>query len=363
MKIDLLKNWGKSAADAMRGLLLFLLVLSGIPAFPSLHAADAPAVKKPDTRITLPYVAWDAYMLGIDTPEKVRELRASRKRVPTVGLVSFSGLTRERHKKFLGDGREIEYAFGKPAGPKSMHDNYQISEVLQIAAHLGVAMRIRVYHVADAKQFAAALARAGKESEIVITYHSVWRSVKPLAEAIAANPGTLYIAPYAEIAGRPPTGNSLQSRARHPDGTGLRNFITTIPLARNAKGSLMVPSCRNAKDSETINVVAPSSYASGRGETCPSVGVTTVVAAYIVSAAPEKLSAEAIIRLMLDNVSVPETRMLSLVNYNRTSVRTLRDRLRDLTSVDAVGIRRLEADGVLDLWKIHRAMHAPPHRR
>ena len=340
---------------------ILFIVLSGILGSFALRAEDKPPVEKTDTRIKLPHVAWDAWMLGIDTPEKIQALRNSRKRIPVIGLVSFTGLKREVHQKNLDDGREIEYVIGKPAGPKSMHDNYQISEVLQIAKHLGVAMRIRVYRVANASQFAAALARAGKESDIVLTYHSMWSAVPPMAKAIADNPRTLYIAPYAQIGSKPPTGKSLQARARHPDGTGLRNFITAIPLARNSKGLLINPLRRDKNDSETINVVSPSSYASGRGETCPSAGVAAVVAAYIVSSAPkEKISPDEIVRLMVSNSAVPEKRMLGVVNYNASSVKSLRKCLKGLNTPDATGIRRLEAEGVLDLWNIYRAMHKTP---
>ena len=340
--------------------ILFLLLFALFGSF-ALRAEDKPPVKKTDTRIKLPYAAWDAYMLGIDTPEKVKSLRDSRKRIPVIGLVSFSGLKREVHQKHLDDGREIEYVMGKPAGPNSMHDNYQISEVLQIARRLGIAMRIRVYRVSSASQFAAALARAGKESDIVLTYHSMWSGIEPMAKAIADNPRTLYIAPYAQIAKKPPTGRSLQARARHPDGTGLRNFITAVPFARNAKGLLINPLRRDKNDSETINVVSPSSYASGRGETCPSAGVAAVVAAYIVSSSPkEKISPDEIVRIMVSNSSVPEKRMLGVVNFNATSVKSLRKNLKGLNTPDATGIRRLEAEGVLDLWNICCSMHKTP---
>lgn len=341
----------------MRGIMLSLLLLASFLLSCSLSAEETLRDKKTDAGITLSYVVWDAYMLGIDTPERIREIRAARKRIPVIGLVSFTGVRREIHQGLLDDGRDIEYVLGEPSSPNAMHDNYQISEVLQIARHIGLAVKIRVYHAVGLEEFAMALRRAGQEADIVITYHSVWQGVPALAEAIAANPKTLYIAPYAEIASRPPTGTSIQGRARHPDGTGLRNFITTIPLSRNAKGMLLMPSRRDGNDSETINVVAPSSYAGSRGETCPSVGVTAVVAAYIVSALPSpKTAAEEIIRLMLKNASVPEQRMLSLVNYDVASVKTLREHLRNLHDIDSTGLRRLEAEGVLDLWRIHLAI-------
>lgn len=341
-----------------------LLILTCCLLLFSIPAEEAAPAEKPDTRITLSYVIWDAYMLGIDTPEKIQELRGARKRIPVIGLVSFSGVRREIHEGLLDDGRDIEYVLGEPSSPNAMHDNYQISEVLQIARYIGLAVKIRVYHAVNHGQFTEALRRAGQETDIVITYHSIWQGVEALAEAIAANPKTLYIAPYAEIATQPPTGTSIQGRARHPDGTGLRNFITTIPLSRNAKGMLLTPSRRDANDFETINVVAPSSYAGSQGETCPSVGVTAVAAAYIVSALPSpKTSAEEIIRFMLKNTSVPEQRMLSLVNYDAASIETLRLHLRDLHELDATGFRRLEAEGVLDLWKIHLSVKAEAERQ
>ena len=51
--------------------------------------------------------------------------------------------------------------------------------------------------------------------------------------------------------------------------------------------------------------------------------------------------------------TVPEARMLSLVNFDQSSVALLREHLGDLTSVDQTGIQRLEVNGVLDLWNVH----------
>ena len=295
----------------------------------------------------LKYVEWDAHMLGVDTPEKVAALKSSVKRVPVIGLVGFSGINTKVLKK------NVEYACG-PKQHRNMHDTYQISEVMQIARKVGFAVKVRVYPAKDHAEIAGAFRRAGKEADIVITYFSYWRDTEPMAAAIAANPGTLYISPYVQV-GKKPTNESLQSKGRHPAGGGLRNFVTALPLCRHRPGGkLMTPLHRDAKDSETVNFIAPSSYASSRGETCPSAGVTAVVAAYIAAASPEKVPAEKIVEVMLRSTSIPEARMLKLSDFDTRSVENLRASFSALTQPDSVGIRRLEAEGVLDLWKVYQ---------
>ena len=233
-----------------------------------------------------------------------------------------------------------------------MHDTYQISEVQQIAGRMGIPLKIKVYFVHKNLSTAEAFRLAGKETDLVITYSSYWNGIKPMQDSVAANPETLYISPYVEI-GPKRTNTSFQGGARHPDGSGLRNFITVIPLSRHKpSGQLLVPSSRDQNDTETITLAAASSYASSRGETCPSAGVAAVAAAYIIAASPGKLTAEEIIGILLRNVSVPEERMLKLRDFNRDSVMELRKSLSVLTGKDRLGIRRMEAEGILDLWKI-----------
>lgn len=333
------------------------LLLSSILAAAAMFAAGknaAPAPKKPvnPSGEKLKYVEWDARMLGIDTPEKAAAIRKSVKRVPVIGLVGFSGINTKVLKK------NIEYAYG-PKQHRGMHDTYQISEVMQIARRVGFPVKIRVYLAKDHAQIAEALRRAGQESDIVITYFSYWKETKPMIAAIAANPETLYISPYVQV-GKRPTNLSLQSHARHPAGGGLRNFVTSLPLCRHRPGGkLMTPLHRDANDNETVNFIAPSSYASSRGETCPSAGVTAVVAAYIAAASPDKVPAEKIIGIMLRSASIPEERMLKLSDFDAQSVKNLRASLHALGKPDSVGIRRLEAEGVLDLWKIHNDIATP----
>ena len=326
---------------------LILAVLAAFPAFAA-GKKTAPAPEKPvnPAGAKLKYVEWDAHMLGVDTPEKSAAIKKSVKRVPVIGLVGFSGINTKVLKK------NVEYAYG-PKQHRNMHDTCQISEVMQIARKVGFAVKVRVYPAKDHAGIAEAFRRAGKETDIVITYFSYWKETKPMIAAIAANPGTLYISPYVQV-GKRSTNLSLQSHARHPAGGGLRNFVTSLPLCRHKPaGKLLTPLHRDKNDDETVNFIAPSSYASGRGETCPSAGVTAVVAAYIAAASPEKVPAEKIIEIMLRSASIPEERMLKLCDFDARSVENLRASLSALAKPDSVGIRRLEAAGVLDLWRVH----------
>lgn len=314
----------------------------------SLFAADLTDAQKQTTpRLKLKYVDWDHYMLGIDTTQKKHKVKQLVKRTPVIALVSFSGLNKNALKYV-----DIEYKYG-PSRHRGMHDTYQISEVFQIARGLGIKIKFKVYMAADHTQIAEAFRLAGKEADIVITYYSFWHNYKAMQNAVAENPDTLYISPYVEVKNRR-TNTCFQGGARHPDGTGLKNLITSIPLCRHKpSGRLLTPSCRDKNDIETINFVAPSSYASSLGETCPSAGVTAVAAAYIASTSEKKMKAEDIISIMLRNTSFPGQRMLKLQDFNVKSVELLSSCLKKLTAPDANGIRRLESDGVLDLWKIY----------
>lgn len=336
-----------------------LLLIFGIAcSFGLTTRGDTPKSATKESRKTLKYCHWEAFMLGIDSPAKFSSLKAAVKRQPIIALVTPSGVNREVLKGVLNSGHELEYITGSPQSCKNNHDNYQISEVLQIAKVLGFSIKVLVYQAETPQALAEAFKGAGQKADIVITYHSFWgNEYRKLAQSLIDNTKTLYIAPYAEIQSKPPTGTSFQGNASHPDGTGIANFITTIPLARNSQGVLLTPSCRDKKDSETINFIAPSSYASGPGETCPSVGVTAVTAAYIASTQINPIPATRMIKIMRDNLSLPDKRMLMLVNYNHKSVENLRSHLKRLTSPDKAGIRRLERPGVLDLWQIYCALN------
>ena len=325
---------------------LILALLAAVFLFAAGKKNTEPEKPANPSGLKLKYVEWDAHMLGVDSPEKIAALKKSVKRVPVIGLVGFSGINTRILQK------NVEYAYG-PKRHRSMHDTYQISEVMQIAKRVGFPVKVRVYLAQDHAEIAEAFRRAGKEADIVLTYFSYWRDTEPMAAAIAANPETLYISPYVQV-GKRSTNESLQSKGRHPAGGGLRNFVTSLPLCRHRPGGkLMTPLHRNANDGETVNFIAPSSYASGRGETCPSAGVTAVVAAYIAAASPEKVPAEKIVAIMLRNTAIPEARMLELSDFDARSVKNLRASLSALTKPDSVGIRRLEAEGVLDLWKVY----------
>ena len=307
------------------------------------------AVAFAEEKLHLSFIDWDVYMLGIDTPEKAEEIRKSVKRIPVIALVSFSGVNEDTIKN------GIEYVSG-PFKSRGMHDTYQIYEVVEIAKKLGVSLKIKVYTAENTEQLAEGFRQAGKNADIVIVYSSIWQDPSPFHESISENPNTLYISPYVEV-GEYRTVNSFQGGARHPDGTGLRNFITTIPLSRyNPSGKLLSPSCRDKDDTETVTVAVPSSYASSFGETCPSAGVTAAVAAYIASTSEAKIPAEQIIKTILKNTSFPEKRMLKLKDFDSEAVEMLRKSLKTLTAPDAVGIRRLESDGILDIWKIHQSL-------
>ena len=143
---------------------LILAIMAALALFAA-GKKTASATEKPvnPSGAKLKYVEWDAHMLGIDTPEKVAALKQSVKRVPVIGLVGFSGINTKILKK------NVEYAYG-PKQHRNMHDTCQISEVMQITRKVGFAVKVRVYLAKNHAEIAEAFRRAGKETDIVLTY-------------------------------------------------------------------------------------------------------------------------------------------------------------------------------------------------
>jgi hypothetical protein len=68
------------------------------------------------------------------------------------------------------------------------------------------------------------------------------------------------------------------------------------------------------------------------------------------------MTPDEVVNLMTSTAAVPEAEMLNLKNFTSQSVADLKDHLAKLTAPDALGIRRLESKGVLNLWNIYLAL-------
>jgi len=163
-----------------------------------------------------------------------------------------------------------------------------------------------------------------------------------------AGNGRVHPPSYAETG--PPTSQTPQGHAHRPWGNGIDHFVTVAPLARKGDGSLCPVSARDERDTEVINFVAPSFYASGPGGTCPSAVVATAVACYLYAAAPRRPVPAEVISLMRRTSKVDEALIASTPPFSRATVETFRDAVRSYSRSPAGGRRKLDAPGLLNLY-------------
>lgn len=299
---------------------------------------------------------WELQMLGVTDAARLAQARALvTKRLVRLALVGEGGLSRKVLRPHLYRGCTMVYRTGGDSG-RGAHDTGQIAVILDLLGALGVRVHLTSYQPPDDfAQLAAAFAAAGQEADIVVTYHSFWgKGVQHLVQALASRPEALFLGPYGEI-GEPRTGTSLQAHACKPwDARGsLPNFFTCAPLARKSDGSVLIPSHRDAQDTEVINFIAPSYYASGPGGTCPSVGVVAAVAATACAAAPHPLTREALVALLRQSVTVDEAALTSAPPFTTEHLTKLRASLATLQEPDAGHVRKVENAGVVSLWGVH----------
>jgi len=298
--------------------------------------------------------AWEIRLLGLDTPEKLRQLRELSGRRPVVladvgtGGVSVSVLAGRGGKNV-----SIEYRMG-PNFPncdpkRNTHDTQMIRCITDITCALGVKLKVLVYQPADKPaQIARAFTEAGKEADIICFYQSYWGDNRPILAALRNADRALIISPYAETG--PPTSRTPQGHAHRPWGKGIDHFVTVVPLARKDNGSLCPVSDRDEHDTEVINFVAPSFYASSRGGTCPSALVATAAACYLYAAAPRRPAPAEVISLMRQTSKVDESLIASTPPFSRATAETFKKAVQSYTHPPAGKRRKLDAPGLLNLY-------------
>ena len=335
-------------------------VLASICLFGASTSAPGPATApaRPPSAKQMPPVAvgaaWEIRLLGLDTPEKLRQLRELSGRRPVVladvgtGGVSVSVLAGRGGKNV-----SIEYRMG-PNFPncdpkRNTHDTQMIRCITDITCALGVKLKVLVYQPADKPaQIARAFTEAGKEADIICFYQSYWGDNRPILAALRNADRALIISPYAETG--PPTSRTPQGHAHRPWGKGIDHFVTVVPLARKDNGSLCPVSDRDEHDTEVINFVAPSFYASSRGGTCPSALVATAAACYLYAAAPRRPAPAEVISLMRQTSKVDESLIASTPPFSRATAETFKKAVQSYTHPPAGKRRKLDAPGLLNLY-------------
>jgi len=303
---------------------------------------------------------WELQMLGVTDAARLAQARALvTNRLVRLALVGEGGLSRKVLLPHLYRGCTMVYRTGGDSG-RGAHDTGQIAVILDLLGALGVRVHLTSYQPADDfAQVAAAFAAAGEEADLVVTYHSFWgEKVTLITDAMASRPDAVFLAPYGEV-GEPRTSTSMQAHSYKPwDPHGsLPNLFTCTPLARKSDGSVLIPSHRDAADTEIINFIAPSYHASGPGGTCPSVGVVAAVAAYACAAAPHPLTREALVARLRQSVTVDEAALTSAPPFTAAHMAKLRASLATLQEPDAGHPRKVDLPGVMSLSRLVQALN------
>ncbi len=335
-----------------RELRAMVLCAVALPLLGALSWAQAPALTGAD---------WELRALGVTTPERLETLRAEASQRPvTLAIVGQGGVSKSLLEPKLIEGNTLEYRQwpeGQDPDPRdNTHDTQAAHVILDLTLKLGLEVRLLVYHAGESwDSVAQAFAAAGAEADIVALYQSFWGDVLRLAESIGQAERALFISPYVEV-GEPATNTCLQSYAVKPWADGYDHFVTVIPLARSQPNALISPLNRPELDTEVVNFIAPSFYASSAGGTCPSAEVAAAVAAWIIAASPEKPSPEAIVELMRQGSVIDRESLASLPEFTEEAIAAIEQHIAALSSPPAGERRRLDAAGVLNLWAVRAAL-------
>jgi len=301
-------------------------------------------------------------MLGVSEGSRLDQVRGiGLRRAVTVAIVGQGGVSKARLAALLTEGNSLEYRGGAKDPESNTHDTGMARVTLELTSRLGIGVRLLAYQPgASFQEVAQAMAQAGAEADIVAFYQSFWgENITYIADSIRDAESCLFISPYVEYQSRP-TSTCVQAHSDKPWAEGFPNFITVVPLSRKAPGRILSPSSREG-DTEIINFVAPSYYASGAGGTCPSAAVAASVAAYIVAASEEEPSPAQIVELMRDTVAVDAATLTSVPEYGDDSVAEVAAHIRALVSPEAGADRKLDALGVLNLWQTYQRITASPN--
>ena len=306
---------------------------------------------------------WELSALGVTTEDRLTDLRnLSCRRPVTLAIVGTGGISRRQLSSRL-DGQARLRCCQCPDYPdcdprKDTHDTGQARVILDLTRALGIRVKLLYYQPADSNpEIAKAFAEAGRRADIVITFQSYWGNAGSIIDSIAQAQDALFISPYVEVGDRP-TSTCPQGHATKPWGEGIPHFITTVPLARKAPGHLTSTLNRGPQDSEIINFIVPSYYASGPGGTCPSAAVAAAVAAWVYSTSARRPRATEVIRLLRETVTVNREVLTSLPEFGEQEIEQLRDEIAAKIDPGPNKSRKLDAAGVVNLYKIYQQVAA-----
>ena len=304
-----------------------------------------------------PAATWELGLLGVDDEKKLDELCSfSKRRRVKLGVVGQGGVSEKGLGELSDLGNTITYHGCRDPGG-STHDTGQLRVILELTSGLGVEVDVHVWQPGESFQDVAEKFReAGGLCDVVCFYQSFWGPEAALiTRAIRESPSALFVSPYVEYQGRPtseaPQGSACKPWA--PESIG--HFVLAVPLARRElQGGILTPSDRGATDSEAINFIAPSYHASGPGGTCPAGATTTACALCLYAVMPTRPAPADVVELLRATSGVDRELLTSAGGLDDAAVDELEKKIAGLRTPASGKQRKLDAPGVLNLFKAHR---------
>lgn len=276
---------------------------------------------------------WELRALGVPVGQRLDAVRAVADGRPVVlAIVGQGGVSEAMLEPSIGKHTALEYRDGATDPGTNTHDTAAARVILNLTSRLGLQMRLLVYQPGEPfRDVADAMEKAGAEADIVVFFQSFWGpDVMRITDSIRHAKGCLFISPYVEYRSLP-TSTCPQAHSAKPWADGLPHFVTASPMARKAPGRILQPAS-GEEDTEVINFLAPSYYASGPGGTCPAAEVTAAVAAYVVAASPSKPSPGEIVTTMRETVTVKAAVLAERLGYDASMAAELVDQITALAS-------------------------------
>ena len=304
-----------------------------------------------------PAAMWELKMLGVDTADKLDQLRNSpKKRRVRLASVGQGGVSGKLLGKLLENGNTITY-HGCRDSQSSTHDTGQLRVILELTSALGVGVDLHVWQPGESfREVADGFREAAGACDVVCFFQSYWGNDAALiTRAIRESPSALFVSPYVEHGGRP-TSEAPQGSACKPwvpDSIG--HFVLAAPLARrNLAAGILTPSDRGPSDSEAVNFIAPSYHASGPGGTCPAGATTTACALYLYAVLPKNPSPPDVVELLRTTSRIDRTLLTSVDGLDTAAVDALEKKVAALRTPPSGKQRKLDAPGLLNLYQAHR---------
>ncbi len=302
---------------------------------------------------------WELKMLGVNNADKLAVLRnAPKQRRVSLGVVGQGGVSKEFLKNFQCNDNTITFHNCRSV-VKSTHDTGQLNVIMALTSALKIGVDIHIWQPGKSlRKIAEDFREAGKICDVVCFYQSFWgEGAQKITQAIRDSSAALFISPYVESGGRPTSEPPQGSGCKPWEADSIDHLILAVPLAyRDLKHGILTPSERNSTDSEVINFIAPSYYASSSGGTCPAGAVTTACAVFLYGVMPVKPSPDNVVNILRSTSGI-DRKLLLAGGMDNATVDILQKQIGALTNPIPGKQRKLDASGVLNLFEsYHKAI-------